>query len=302
MHTAAERLEFAPPATPGVVRAFLLAVLAHGLLVAALTWGVHWQRDAPIISAEAELWAAVPVAAAPRLQEPTPEPPEPPEPVKPQLVARPAPLPPPVAELPKVDIALEQEKRRLQKQKQLELEKQQEIKQEKLKQDKLKQARLQQEKLKQEQLKADQLKQEQAEKARLAQAKKQAEQQAKQLEAQREKNLQRIAGLAGASGAPNATGSALKSAGPSASYAGRIIARVKPNIVFIEDIAGNPTAEVEVHAAPDGKILASKLTKSSGVKAWDEAVLRAIDKTEVLPRDTDGRVPSPLVISFRPKD
>ena len=302
MHTAAERLEFAPPATPGVVRAFLLALLAHGLLVAALTWGVHWQRDASIISAEAELWATVPVAAAPRLQEPPPEPPKPPEPVKPQLVARPAPLPPPVAELPKVDIALEQEKRRLQKQKQLELEKQQEIKQEKLKQDKLKQARLQQEKLKQEQIKADQLKQEQAEKARLAQAKKQAEQQAKQLEAQREKNLQRIAGLAGASGAPGATGSALKSAGPSASYAGRIIARVKPNIVFIEDIAGNPTAEVEVHAAPDGKILASKLTKSSGVKAWDEAVLRAIDKTEVLPRDTDGRVPSPLVISFRPKD
>ena len=36
--------------------------------------------------------------------------------------------------------------------------------------------------------------------------------------------------------------------------------------------------------------------------AWDEAVLRAITKTEMLPRDTDGRVPSPLVISFRPKD
>ena len=34
----------------------------------------------------------------------------------------------------------------------------------------------------------------------------------------------------------------------------------------------------------------------------DEAVLRAIDKTEVLPRDTDGRVPPSLEISFRPRD
>ncbi|MDD2919605.1 cell envelope integrity protein TolA [Rhodoferax sp.] len=299
MHTAAERLEFSPPDTPGVVRAFMLALLAHGLLVAALTWGVRWQRDAQIVNVEAELWAAVPVAAAPRLQEPMQElPPEPLPPEKPQVVAKPAPLPPPVAEPPKVDIALEQEKRRLQRQRQLELEKQQE----KLKQDKLKQARLQQEKLKVEQLKADKLKQALAEKTKLAQEKKLAEQQAKQLNAQRVKNLQRMSGLAGASGAPGATGTALKSAGPSASYAGRIIARIKPNIVFTEAISGNPTAEVEVHAAPDGKILASKLTKSSGVAAWDEAVLRAIAKTEVLPRDTDGRVPSPLVISFRPKD
>lgn len=298
MHTAAERLEFSPPATPGVARAFMLALLAHGLLVAALTWGVHWQRDAQIVSFEAELWASVPVAAAPRLQEPMQEPtqkplPEPLPLKKPQVVAKPAPLPPPAAEPPKVDIALEQEKRRIQKQKQLELEQQQ---------DKLKMATLQQEKLKQEQRKADKLKQAQAEKAKLAQEKKLAEQQAKQLESQREKNLQRIAGLAGASGAPGATGTALKSAGPSASYAGRIVARIKPNIVFTEAITGNSTAVVEVHAAPDGKILASKLTKSSGVKAWDEAVLRAIAKTEVLPRDTDGRVPSPLEISFRPKD
>ncbi len=290
MHAAAERLEFAPPATPGVVRAFLLALLAHGLLVAALTVGVQWKREAQVIAAEAELWAAVPEAAAPRLQEP---PPEPVLPEKSEVVAAPAAMPEPVLTPPKVDIAREQEKKRIQKQKQLELDKQQE---------KLKQAKLQQEKLKQEKLKAEKVKQAQAEKAKLAQEKKLAEQQAKQLEAQREKNLQRIAGLAGASGATGATGRALQSAGPSATYAGRIIARVKPNIVFTEAISGNPTAVVEVRASPDGTILSSKLTQPSGVKAWDDAVLRAIDKTEKLPRDTDGSVPSPLVISFRPKD
>ncbi|MBX9936343.1 MAG: TonB C-terminal domain-containing protein, partial [Burkholderiaceae bacterium] len=37
-------------------------------------------------------------------------------------------------------------------------------------------------------------------------------------------------------------------------------------------------------------------------KAWDTAVLRALQKTDSLPRDTDGRVPPTLEIGFRPKD
>lgn len=314
MHAAAERLEFAPPDTPGLLRALVLAALAHLLLVAALTWGVQWNRAAQVVTAEAELWANVPIAAAPRLQEPAPEPvlPEPavreePKP-EPQPIPKPAPLPVPVVEPPKVDIALEQEKRRILKQKQLDDARQQEklklakLQAEKLKLEKLKTARIEAAKLKAEQLKADQLKQAQADKAKQALDKKQLEAQAKQLEAQRAKNLQRMTGLAGASGGAGATGSALKSAGPSASYAGRIRARIKPNIVFTEDIVGNPTAEVEVRTSPDGTIVARKLLKSSGDKAWDEAVLKAIDKTEVLPRDTDGRVPPVLEISFRAKD
>ena len=61
-------------------------------------------------------------------------------------------------------------------------------------------------------------------------------------------------------------------------------------------------AEVEVRTAPDGTITSRKQTTPSGVKSWDEAVLRAIDKTGKLPRDVDGRVPSSLEIRFRPKD
>ena len=33
-----------------------------------------------------------------------------------------------------------------------------------------------------------------------------------------------------------------------------------------------------------------------------EAVLRAIDRTAVLPRDDDGRVPPSMLIGFRPRD
>jgi colicin import membrane protein len=122
------------------------------------------------------------------------------------------------------------------------------------------------------------------------------------LKAARDANLKRIQGLAGASGNESATGTAKQSTGPSAGYAGRVVARIKPNIVFTEDISTNPTAVIEVRCAPDGRIIGKKLIKSSGIKAWDEAVMRAIDKTEILPKDIDGTVPSSFEISFRPKD
>ena len=121
-------------------------------------------------------------------------------------------------------------------------------------------------------------------------------------EAMRKENLKRMQGLAGASGGENSTGTALKSSGPSASYAGRLVARIKPNITYPGDVLGNPRAEIEVKVGADGTILSRRVVQSSGNKAWDDAVLRAIDKTEVLPRDTDGRVPPSLTLVFRQTD
>ena len=57
-----------------------------------------------------------------------------------------------------------------------------------------------------------------------------------------------------------------------------------------------------MRTAPNGSIIGSKMLKSSGIKAWDEAVLKALDKLGTLPRDVDGRVPPSLIITFRPKD
>ena len=116
---------------------------------------------------------------------------------------------------------------------------------------------------------------------------------------QRDAFLKRMQGQAAGG---EAGGTAAQTSGPSASYAGRIRARVKPNIVFTDDVAANPTAVVEVRCAPDGTIVSRKLVKSSGIGAWDDAVLRALDKTGVLPRDTDGRVPTPMQLEFRPRD
>jgi colicin import membrane protein len=259
-------------------RGVMLALGAHVLLLIALSLGVSWRTSEPA-GVEAELWAAVPQAAAPRAEPPPPpEPKAVPEPPKPTPRVEPPP-PPPNRD---AEIAREKklEKERLEKQR--ELEEQEREREEKLR-------KLQQQK---EQQKAEEAKRE-------AEQKKREAAETARREADRKRQLDRIMAEAGGSGG---TGSAAQSAGPSSSYGGRIRAKVKPNIVFSDDVAGNPVASVEVRAAPDGTILGKRLVKSSGVPAWDEAVLRAIDKTEVLPRDTDGRVPSPMVLDFRPRD
>jgi TonB family protein len=90
---------------------------------------------------------------------------------------------------------------------------------------------------------------------------------------------------------------------PTLSYADRLAARIKPNITYpAQAIPGNPRVAVEVQVAPDGTIINRKILESSGYKAWDDAMLRAIDKTEILPKDTDGSVPPLIVFSFRPLD
>jgi colicin import membrane protein len=107
-------------------------------------------------------------------------------------------------------------------------------------------------------------------------------------------------------GTPVDTGVAPKPSGPSASYIGRLRAKVKPNITFpdalLQAVVGNPTADVEVTCSPTGKIESVDLVKSSGNSAWDQAVINGLRKTEILPRDIDGSVPTRLVFSFRPRD
>lgn len=271
MPAASDRLEFLPPRPPALLRSFILALLAHLILLAVLTIGLQWRRDSHDMAAEAELWSSMPQQAAPK------EVPAPPPPPQPEVKQEVKPQPP----LPKEsDITLEEEK----KKKAAEREEQ-----------------IERERLERERKLAEKRKHEEELKKQLAEKKKKEEQEAKRVAQQREENLRRSLAQANATGSPNATGNALQSSGPSASWAGRIRARVKPNIVFSDEVAGNPSADVEVRLAPDGTITSRRLVKSSGTKSWDDAVLRALDKTEVLPRDTDGRVHSPVVIEFKPK-
>jgi colicin import membrane protein len=297
---ADDRLAFAPPKQPGLLRAFALAVLAHLLLVLALMQGLNWKRESQL-AVEAELWSALPQEAAPReIPVPVPAPPPPPPP-QPEPRAATQPEPPAQRD---ADIALERakQKRELEKQKQAELEREREQRRKQLEAQKKRDDEVARKKLEQEKL-ADAKRKEEDKRKDDEKKRKQQEQDArlaKQREQQREENVKRSLAMAG-TGAPGSTGTAAHSSGPSASWGAKVQARVRPNIVFSDDIAGNPKAEVEVRTSPDGTIVGKKLVRSSGVKAWDEAVLRALDKTEALPRDTDGRVPSPVVIEFKPK-
>ncbi len=297
--------EFAPPPVGGFGRSFSFALFMHLLLLAALTWGIQWKTKPNTLSASAELWSALPAEAAPAAVEPEPTPPEPVQKVAPKPEPKPAPAPPKVnaaAEREAADIALkkEKEKKKLEEKKATDLEKK---KLEKEKLDKEKERAKEKEKAKEleKKKKEEALKKEEAAAKAKEEAKKAAAEE-KRAAALRSENLKRMQGMAGATGDENAKGNALKASGPSASYAGRIRARIKPNITFMDDVTGNPKAEVEVKTSPDGTILSRKLLSSSGNKAGDEAVLKAIDKTAVLPRDEDGRVPPVLEISFRPKD
>jgi len=281
-----------PPQAPGLGRGFAFAVAAHLLLVLALSAGVHW-RTQTLPTYEAELWAAVPQAAAPREQLPPEEPPAP----KPQPKPEPKPAEPDPRELQAqrdAEIAIakaEKKKKDLEQKRLAELEAERKAKE------------LAKELAKKERTKKEELalKQRQAEAAAAKEAKESKQAEAKR-EALRQENLRRIQGMAGASGGPGATGSALQSSGPSASYGGRIKARIRPNIIYSDTPSGNPVTEVEVRVAPDGTIIGKKIIKPSGDAEWDKAVLRAIDKTETLPRDVDGRVPSLLVITFQPRE
>ena len=319
MHAHTDRDQFAPPRPPARLRAITLAVLVHAVLIGALTWGVNWKNTADQPAVEAELWAAVPTQAAARAVEPPVPPPPPPV----QKATPPAPPPPPVrsTEPPdtrEADIAIEREKKRLEQEKKAreqqqlrekrERERKEEERQDRLEQEKKERLQKERDKEKEQRQKqlAEQKRAEQEKQKKLAEDKRrkaeEAAREAKEADARHQANIRRMQGLANATGGETATGTALNSLGPSAGYGDRVAAAVKPNIVFTENVAGNPSAEVEVRAAPDGTITSRRLLKSSGVRAWDEAVLRALDKTERLPKDTDGRVPPQFPMVFRPKD
>ncbi len=307
--------EFAPPPEPARGRSFALAAAAHVLLFVALGLVTRWTTQNQVVTAEAELWSAVPQQAAPRLVEPEPEPPAPPKPEpvkKPEPAPRPTPQPEPEVQKRDAEIALKKQKEE-EKKKALEKEKAEKLRKEKLEKEKAEKEKADKEKkLKEQKLKEDKAKEEKAREEKEREKKKaddkrkaeeaQTKADAARAEALRKENLKRMQGLAGASGGEHSTGTALKSSGPSASYAGRLVARIKPNITYPGDVVGNARAEVEVKVGADGTILSRRIVQSSGNKAWDDAVLRAIDKTEVLPRDTDGRVPPVIVLGFRPLD
>jgi colicin import membrane protein len=277
-----------PPEAAGIGRGLALALFAHALLIVALTYGLNWRSDSSP-AFEAELWSSVPQVAAPREEAP----PEPePEAPKPDTRAQQRAAEEAAAEQREAEIAIAKAKK---------------VKEEKAREDAEKREREKAAKEKELKDKAAKEKADQEEqdrkKAKDAKAAKEAKE-AKDAEARREalrqENLRRIQGMAG--GTPGSTGAAAQNAAPSAGWVGRVKGKIRPLIIYADEGAANPTAEVQVTLGPDGRILGTKVLKASGDTEWDRAVLRAIEKAETLPRDTDGRVPPVIILNFRPRE
>lgn len=314
-----------PPQDSRFGASLALAVLAHLLLLSALTWGISWHQEAVLESSTAELWSSNPnltpqVADVVETQEPQEVPAPAPTPAK---VSPPTPSKANSEALKDAQLAVEKLKKKEEEKKEkerlakLELEKQRLKELEKKKQKELeleKAKKLEEEKLKKakeiEKAKKDAPKPDPKELA------KQQAKEAKEMERRRMEDLSRVqkslsnTSMASASGsgigpssasnmsAGSGTGNAM-----SANYAGKVIDHIKRNMGVHKEFSGNPSTEIKINCAPDGSITLSQMTKKSGDPEWDEVVNKAIEKiraTSKMPRDIDGRVPPTMIISVKP--
>ena len=172
-----------------------ISIAAHLALIGALWWGLHWHSSTEEVASTAELWSAVPEAAAP------PPPPQ-----------------------PKLD--------------------------------------------------------------------------AKALQKLHDENLKRMMGQMDAP--TTATGTAARNAGPSANWAGKVAALINSHLVYTGSMSGLRPPDIRIRVATDGTILSESITSKSGNSAYDDAVVNAVIATQKLPRDTDGSLPSDVVLTFKP--
>lgn len=86
-------------------------------------------------------------------------------------------------------------------------------------------------------------------------------------------------------------------------YTAKISSKIRRNIVMPPNVADDARAEFMVTLLPGGSVLNARLTKSSGNAAYDNAVERAILKSDPLPLPSDAGMFSrfrELKLSFKP--
>lgn len=361
--------------------AFVLALIAHGLLFVLLFVSMQW-RSEPTGPVYAELWNGdMPAAEAPAETQPEPQPepepepqpepepepepqpepepaPEPPAPEEPQQQLPPP--PPPIAQtdldrqanlLEDPDIVqerLDREKKKQEEEKQRILERERQLQEAKRAEEQRKAEEARQAELRrQEELKKQEEQKRLAEEKRKAEEKAEAERKAKQEElkkqaqererkiaeekAQREKalaekrkaqeelNRQRaeeqanaarrkemLSRLTGQSGSAMGSGSGAMTNFQQAQYNNRIVACIRPHITFNTPAGakrGMYVAKFDVRLLKNGqKAVPPKMISSSGLKAFDTAVEKAILMCNPFPKPPVGDIPSSITLTFDPVD
>ena len=239
---------------PGRIRAFVLAVCVHAAFFALIVFGVTWQSSptAPLV---AELWDKLPPVAkpAPPKPEPEPEPPKPepkpePEPEKKPEPPKPEPPKPDVKpEPPKPDPAIaEKARREKEKRERLEREKEEKRKAEEVA------------KKKREQEEAAKKKQEDERKRREDEARKREVEKARAEAAARQRS-------------------------EVDKYIEQIRSKIRGRANVPDSVVGNPEVQVRLRILPGGEVLEATITRSSGNRAYDSAIERAIRSASPLP-------------------
>lgn len=266
------------PAAPRLAAA-AMALGVHAAFVLLLVFGVSWQtrETAPVM---VDVWTSLPPSVAVKPPAPTPPPPAPrpkPEPVRPPPPEPVVKTPPP----PKTpDIALEQKK------------------------------------IEAERLKKQQAVEEKARAAKVVQQKQLAEQKkrAQQRQIEEDEQVRRMADAEAAHAAQQASQAEARAAAKRreaaiASVVGpfrdQISAKVRGNTRLPDNLIGNPEVRCLVRLLPTGEVQSVRVTRSSGNVAYDDAVVRAIEKSSPLPlpEDRDARAQFVPELSFvhRPK-
>ena len=257
--------------------AFILAALVHLLLIGALFFGVQWKSTAPTAVA-VEVWRAPPPASVAK-PEPKPEPvPE----VKPEPKPEPKVEPTPTV---KPDIAIKEEK----KPKKVEPPKPEPKKEEPKKPEPKK------EEVKKPEPKPEvpDWKKELAADQKLIDQQKTAQDQRARADAE-SKMLAQLKAEQASSGR----------ASDEAAYGAKIRGKIKGNMSLAGlSIKGNPEAIFKVTQLPTGEILDVQLSKSSGNKALDEAIERAIRKSSPLPKPDQAELFQRILeLKYKPLD
>ena len=281
--------------------ALMLALLVNLLFIAVLVFSVSWQNRKPE-AVSAELYAPPPVNT-PRPQ-PKVEPVQPPT-IEPPPEPRPVPKPPtPIVEKPdtrEADIALKAKRdaeRKAQEQAERErVEQERERREaEAKKAEEKRQAdarQRQQQQLETMRAQAQRETQLRAQAERESQMRAQAERES-QLRAQADAEARGRAAQAAAGAARNKS---------QLDWIDKIRSRIRGNINLPPDIVGNPEAIFDVVQLPTGEIIDVKLRKSSGVRAYDDAVQRGILKSSPLPKPVPADLfQRNLELRFRPLD
>jgi colicin import membrane protein len=261
------------------VAALVLAALVHLLLVGALFFGVQWKSQSPS-SIAVEVWRGAPAPVAVAKPEPAPEPPPPPPEPKPE----PKPVPkveptPPV----KPEITVKDDKK----------------KKEDIKKPEPKPEPKKAQPVPERPDFTKQLEQELKDTQRQKASAKAAQEQRARADAELRQFEQARADQA----ALAREQSALARDRGRADYVAKIRGKIKGNIVLPRAIQGNPEAVFKVTQLPSGEIIDVKLNKSSGNRLLDEAIERAIKKSDPLPLpDQPGLFERVLELKYNPFD